>query len=600
MAPAANRGLLRISFLLLPLACNSGEGQEPSSPAENDDNLSVMRIPDEPSEAETGLDAGSEGWDTEVLGSHAKAQVKELLHHGLKPSGEDLASVTTADVSSGTLRPTERTLVRSGEDFEVFKADPSDGSADGRDALASSIQDLLSPFAAEPEYYVKVWRVTPTDGGTWTTLFYQAVGESVGGRPYQQNATWECRLDPSGQLISGLKTIQHEEVYGPAGVETLFTEVTDATLGHEEDLVRQLRPSLSDLSGRIDVTVGPQIAEYEGVSVGDANGDGLEDVYLSQTRGMPNRLLLQRPDGTIHECAAEVGLDLLDRSHASLFLDLDADGDQDLIIGGLSLLFFENTGNKSATPEGLNIPSYTLFKSIEISDTYSISAADIDLDQDLDLYICRYRATQESFPTPYHDAQNGLENVLLKNQGDWNFVDATEETGLNHNNNRFSFASSWTDIDSDGDPDLYVANDFGRNNLYRNDDGHFKDAAAELGVEDISAGMSVDWGDPDSDGDYDIYVGNMFSAAGNRIAYQRKFQVDATDEDRDAYKRHARGNSLFLNQGAKGFADVSVEAGVTMGRWSWCSRFVDFNNDCREDLVVSNGYITSADSTHDL
>ena len=112
--------------------------------------------------------------------------------------------------------------------------------------------------------------------------------------------------------------------------------------------------------------------------------------------------------------------------------------------------------------------------------------------------------------------------------------------------------------------------------------------------------MSADWGDPDSDGDYDIYVGNMFSAAGNRIAYQRKFQVDADEEDREAYKRHARGNSLFLNQGESGFADVSVQAGVTMGRWSWCSRFVDFNNDCREDLIVSNGYITSPGSSHDL
>ena len=282
------------------------------------------------------------------------------------------------------------------------------------------------------------------------------------------------------------------------------------------------------------------------------------------------------------------------------FLDLDSDGDQDLIIGAVGLLFFENVGNKSTTPEGLKIPSYELLKTLDISDSYSISAADIDLDQDLDLYVCRYRATQESFPTPYHDAQNGLGNILLKNQGGWDFVDATEEVGLNHNNNRFSFATSWTDIDSDGDPDLYVANDFGRNNLYRNDEGHFTDAAAELGVEDISAGMSADWGDPDSDGDYDIYVGNMFSAAGNRIAYQRKFQVDAATDTRDAYKRHARGNSLFLNQGAGGFTDVSVDAGVTMGRWSWCSRFIDLNNDCREDLVVSNGYITSPGSTHDL
>ena len=599
MTPKAHSGLWCIALLSLPTSCG-GDEPAPAAPANEGDDLSHMRFEDAPTDAETGLDAGAEGWDTEVLGSHAKEQIKELLHHGLKPRGEDLAAVTTADVRAGVLRPCERAELRSGEDFEVYRAAPSEETTAGRDALAASLQELLNPFKAEPEYHIKVWRVTPTESGAWTTLFYQAVGESVEGRPYQQNATWECQLDPSGELISALRTVQHEEVYGPAGVETLFTEVTSAVIAHEEELVRQLKPSLSDLSGRIDVTVGPQIAEYEGVSVGDANGDGLEDVYLSQTRGMPNRLLLQRPDGTIHECSAAAGVDLFDRSHASLFLDLDADGDQDLIVGGVGILFFENKGSEAATADGLAIPSFELLKTIDVSDSYSISAADYDLDGDLDLYICRYRATQESFPTPYHDAQNGLENTLLKNNGGWDFVDATEESGLDHNNNRFSFATSWTDIDSDGDPDLYVANDFGRNNLYRNEGGRFTDAAAELGVEDISAGMSADWGDPDSDGDYDIYVGNMFSAAGNRIAYQRKFQVDAGDEERDAYKRHARGNSLFLNQGDGGFTDVSVDAGVTMGRWSWCSRFVDFNNDCKEDLVVSNGYITSPNSTHDL
>jgi hypothetical protein len=194
---------------------------------------------------------------------------------------------------------------------------------------------------------------------------------------------------------------------------------------------------------------------------------------------------------------------------------------------------------------------------------------------------------------------NGPPNALLRNDGPWSFSDVTEEVGLNENNTRYSFAASWADFDSDGDPDLYVANDFGRNNLYRNDDGHFSDVAPVLGVEDISAGMSVDWGDPDSDGDYDIYVGNMYSAAGNRIAYQRQFQPGASAEKLSTLKRHARGNTLFLNQGS-GFTDESLSSGVTMGRWSWCSRFVDIDNDCMEDLVVANGYITSDDATHDL
>ena len=92
-----------------------------------------------------------------------------------------------------------------------------------------------------------------------------------------------------------------------------------------------------------------------------------------------------------------------------------------------------------------------------------------------------------------------------------------------------------------------------------------------------------------------LYVSNMFSSAGNRIAYQRQFQENADTETRAAFQRHARGNSLFLNSGDGSFRDVSVSAGVTMGRWAWGSRFVDINNDGWEDLFVANGFITQTD-----
>jgi hypothetical protein len=73
------------------------------------------------------------------------------------------------------------------------------------------------------------------------------------------------------------------------------------------------------------------------------------------------------------------------------------------------------------------------------------------------------------------------------------------------NNQRFSYAAAWDDYDQDGDFDLYVANDFGRNNLYRNDRTGFEDVADELGVEDTGSGMSVSWGDVNGDGWMDLY-----------------------------------------------------------------------------------------------
>jgi hypothetical protein len=187
--------------------------------------------------------------------------------------------------------------------------------------------------------------------------------------------------------------------------------------------------------------------------------------------------------------------------------------------------------------------------------------------------------------------------MLLRNDGNWQFNDVTEATGLNHNNNRFSYAAAWEDYDNDGDPDLYVANDFGRNNLYQNTKGRFVDVAAELGVEDMAAGMSATWADFNRDGHLDIYVGNMFSAAGNRITFQRQFKPGASNDMRAQYQRHARGNTLFqASSEGPGFRDVSVEQGVTMGRWAWGSIFVDLNNDGWEDLVVANGFISTEDT----
>ena len=169
--------------------------------------------------------------------------------------------------------------------------------------------------------------------------------------------------------------------------------------------------------------------------------------------------------------------------------------------------------------------------------------------------------------------RTGARNRLLRNEGNWAFTDVTAETGLDAHNTRFSFSAAWEDYDNDGDLDLYVANDFGRNNLYRNDNGYFTDAAAEAGVEDIAPGMSVTWGDYNRDGHADIYVSNMFSAAGNRIAFQDRFQPRLDTTDRALFQRHARGNSLFLSRGDGTFSDTSIASGATMGRWAWAIPF---------------------------
>jgi tetratricopeptide (TPR) repeat protein len=137
-----------------------------------------------------------------------------------------------------------------------------------------------------------------------------------------------------------------------------------------------------------------------------------------------------------------------------------------------------------------------------------------------------------------------------------------------------------------------VANDFGRKNLYRNNgDGTFTDVAPQAGVEDIGAGMGICWFDYDNDGAEDLYVADMWSAAGSRVSMQEVFQKDAPEEVRALYRKHARGNSLFRNNG-DGFQDTSVSAGVEMGRWSWSCDAWDFDHDGFPDLYIANGMIS--------
>jgi hypothetical protein len=228
------------------------------------------------------------------------------------------------------------------------------------------------------------------------------------------------------------------------------------------------------------------------------------------------------------------------------------------------------------------------------------AVSDYDLDGDLDLYVYSYifwagagSKAQSSYPYPYHDANNGAPNFLFRNDGDFRFVDVTDASGMDVNNRRFSLAASWCDYDDDGNPDLYVANDFGRNNLYRNrGDGTFSDVTKEAGVVDTANGMSVSWCDYNGDGLFDLYVGNMWSAAGSRLA--SRISGDAGGRLESVYRRMARGSSLFRNRGDGTFEDVSVETGASFGRWSWSSQFSDLDGDGRPDLYVANGFVSNA------
>ena len=380
-----------------------------------------------------------------------------------------------------------------------------------------------------------------------------------------------------------------------------FSDVTEAALGATPFFAEQFYRGQDYWTGMIEMLTGIDIGGWQGLAVADVNGDGRDDIYVAQPGGLPNRLYVQQPDGTFADLSSDAGVDFLDSSHGNLMVDLDNDGDQDLVVGlSDGIVLMENDGSGKFRPRQSKI--------LPAAIPYSITAADPDRDGDLDVFVCCYnrragvnRHHVFARPVPYHDANNGGSNAMFRNDGSWRFVNMTKRSGLDVNNQRFSYAASWEDYDNDGDLDLYVANDFGRNNLYQNVTGpdgvaRFQDLAGMAGVEDIAPGMSACWGDFNNDGNPDLYVSNMFSSAGHRVSSQERFHEGASSQIKEQFRRHARGNSLFMNSGDGQFSDVSIQSGVSIGRWAWASKFTDLDGDGWEDIVVANGFITQQDS----
>jgi hypothetical protein len=296
--------------------------------------------------------------------------------------------------------------------------------------------------------------------------------------------------------------------------------------------------------------------------------------------------------------AKEWGVDWLHSSRGALLVDLDNDGKPDLVVAMVGhVVVAQNMGNRFEVRCILPCDD----------DTMSLSAADYNRDGKLDIFVCVYH--QNSLQNRARgdilggiamagDGRGGGRNSLFRNDikdGQWKFTDVTKEVGLDINNDRYSFSACWEDFDDDGWPDLYVANDYGGSQLFRNVNGKFLEVASSTGARDKAFSMSAAWGDYNQDGLMDLYVGNMFSGAGGRITFQEKFLRDKP-ELKAVTQRFTRGNTLFKNLGGGKFADVSEEAAVTVGRWAWSSNFIDINNDGMEDIFVANGYLTTEDS----
>jgi hypothetical protein len=430
-------------------------------------------------------------------------------------------------------------------------------------------------------------------------LRVEIAGAAAGGSPLSLQGHWDTRWRRAGggwTLASIAPATLHEVRAG----SIRFADISEAAFGANPSYRNQLSKSVDHWRGLLDEATGIDIYGHNGIAVGDYDGDGHEDLYIAQPSGLPNRLYRNNGDSTFTDITFASGtapLAVLDDTRAVLFADIDNDRDEDLIVITASQpLLFRNLGAgrfSSDRTSGLSIPES------EAGSLTSAAIADYDNDGWLDVYVCSYDFWRPgrayNTPAPYYDATNGPPNFLFRNLGRGKFADVTRAAGLSQNNNRYSFAAAWGDYNNDGRPDLYVANDFGRNNLYLNQaNGTFTDIAAKAGVDDLGAGMSAAWGDYDNDGRLDLYTGNMWSSAGQRVTVNRQFLAQASGWTLAAFQRQAKGNSLYRNLGDGRLAE-QAQAGVEMGRWAWSSDFADLDNDGNLDLYIQNGYVTGPD-----
>jgi len=337
-----------------------------------------------------------------------------------------------------------------------------------------------------------------------------------------------------------------------------------------------------------------------GVAVGDFNNDGLEDLFFSGNM-VPNKLYLNQGDFQFKDISESAGIQGDNRWYSGVSLiDINKDGFLDIYIavGGENepnnnVLYINNQNNtfsEKAEAYGIDDDGYSMHSTF----------FDYDKDGDLDLYVANYPPTSFTAPVDYYkymidNHEDRDSDHLYRNDGEL-FVDVTKESGIS--NFGLSLGVVASDFNNDGNPDLYISNDFNAPDFMyiNNGDGTFTNEILNSLQQTSFFGMGVDAADFNNDGWVDIFQLDM-NAADN---FRSKANMSSMNPE-VFYQSVALGlhhqymqNSLQLNQGnlndsSPAFSNIARWSGVSSTDWSWGGLFADFDNDGWKDLYVTNG-----------
>ncbi|HUI43332.1 MAG TPA: FG-GAP-like repeat-containing protein [Terriglobia bacterium] len=539
----------------------------------------------------------------EFLGEKFAEQVEDVLAGWTEALTRSDVQALGQSFSRGfqgmSWRSFQEHVVRPGPAIEVskrrFAGEPSIGPGDFlnefRDYLGSGKRVLAAEFKV-PALDVRSRQPLSLE----SSVRYDLVLEGPGSGREEHIGFWQL----GWQQTAGKLLVQSwrlgEETFSRAD-QPLFDDVTGQVLGGIPSYGQQLWPGTDYWRTVLDQASGIDVYGNNGIAAGDIDNDGFDEIYICQPSGLPNRLYRNLGDGTFADLTDPAGVGVLDNTPCALFADVDNDGFQDLLVitAARPLLYLNRRDGTFA----LKDDAFRFQRPPEGTFT-GAAFGDYDRDGYLDVYFCLYSyykgLDQYQYPRPYYNAVNGPPKFLFRNRGGGNFEDVTARAGLDQNNHHYGFDCTWCDFDDDGWPDLYVVNDFGSKNLYRNNrDGTFTDVAERAGVLDIGPGMSSCWLDSTARGSEDLYVSDMWEPAGLRVTADPIFMKDQPESIRALFRRHAKGNSLYRNEDNGRFEDVSSAAGVERAGWSWSSDAWDFDHDGYPDLYVTNGMISGPD-----
>ena len=335
-----------------------------------------------------------------------------------------------------------------------------------------------------------------------------------------------------------------------------------------------------------------------GVAVGDINNDGLPDLYFTSNVGS-NRLYLNKGNYHFEDVTARAGVADSEGCKTGVTMaDVNGDGYVDIYVSGVNYLtmhgrnvLFINKGDGTFTDRtkenGLDHVGYgtqALF-------------FDYDGDGDLDMYMLNHSVHAERARSmhPQRVPRNPRagDRLYRNDGGGGHFVDVSEKAHIYGGVEGYGLGVVASDLDGDGCPDLYVANDFQEDDfLYHNNcDGTFTESIAKSIGHTSHASMGVDAADFNNDGRPDVIVADM------RPDDEKILKTSENSESWDIYNlkleagyhpQYAR-NTLQLNRGGGRFSEIGYLAGVYATDWSWAPLFADLDNDGYKDLFITAG-----------